>query len=41
MPLLQQIEFISSGMNLLRKVFPNVRKWDIGVMDTPVVVRVA
>ena len=32
---------INGAANILRKVFPNVRKWDIGVMDTPVIVRVA
>ena len=27
--------------NILRKVFPNVKGWDRGVVDTPYVVRIA
>ena len=32
---------VNGAANILRKVFPNVREWDSGVVDTPVVKRVA
>ena len=32
---------VNGAANILRKVFPNVREWDIGVVDTPVVIHVA
>ena len=32
---------INGAANILRKVFPNVKGWDRGVVDTPYVVRIA
>lgn len=32
---------INGAANIFRKVFPKLRQWNIGVVDTPVVVRVA
>ena len=32
---------VNGAANILRKAFPNVRGWDSGVVDTPVVKRVA
>jgi putative transposase len=31
---------VNGAANILRKAFPNVRKWDIGVVATPIVVNV-
>ena len=32
---------VNGAANIFRKVFPNVREWDIGVVATPVIVNVA
>ena len=32
---------VNGAANIMRKAFPNVSGWDSGVVDTPVVKRVA